>query len=97
MPDTDEIKDVTSYYAGKGVLKAERKGRNTLVLTDLGGPNNITFDPKNWNNPYEIAYYWHPHDNSPQSSVLGSEFSYYSEAEVDGWQDKSLFDLFQLF
>lgn len=89
------IIDVSEYY--KGCMKAERKGCNTLVLTDLGGPNNVAFDPKERDNPYELLYLWHNYESSPQSSVLGSEVSYWSEAEIAGWQDKSLFDLFQLF
>ena len=97
LPSPDAIVDVTIYYNWPGVLKAERKGCNTLILTDLGGPNNAAFAESERDNPYELIYRWHSSPTSPQSSVSGSEVSYFSEDEVKGWQEKSLFDLFQLF
>lgn len=76
--------DVTEYFAQhyEGVVRAERKGSNVLILYDAG-------------DEYELVYRWLPSEHAELSRVLGSELTRWEKDEVD--PEQSLFEQFRLF
>ena len=76
--------DVTEYFAQhyEGVVKAERRGVDVLVLFDAG-------------DKYELEYRWLVSEHAELCRVLGSEVSHWDKDEVD--PGKSLFEQFRLF
>ncbi len=78
------IIDVTEYFAAhyEGVVKAERRGSNVLILLDEG-------------EKYELSYRWLVSEHAELSRVLGSEVTRWDKCEVD--LGKPLFEQFRLF
>lgn len=78
------ILDVTEYFAQhyEGVVKAERRGSDVLILYDTG-------------DGYELVYRWLVSEHAELSRVLGSEVTRWDHDEVDPGQ--SLFEQFRLF
>lgn len=76
--------DVTEYFAARyeGVVKAERKGSNVLILFDEG-------------DHFELTYRWLPNEHAELFRVLGSEVSRWDTSEVD--LSVPLFEQFRLF
>ena len=74
--------DVTDYFAAhyEGVVKAERRGCDVLVLFSEG-------------DGYELVYRWLVAEHAELSRVLGSEVTRWDKDEVDPGQ--SLFEQFQ--
>jgi len=104
----NEIVDVTEYFQTRysdikdyKVLKAERKGTETLVLAKLDYPNNCTVDPTARRNRFEVTHRWHKDCQSPLSSVQGSDVNYLTFKEVKSaivkTEPKHLFDILQVF
>ena len=76
--------DVTEYFAAhyEGVVRAERKGSNVLVLFDTG-------------DGYELVYRWLVSEQAELCRILGSEVTRWDHDEVDPC--KPLFEQFRLF
>jgi hypothetical protein len=76
--------DVTEYFAAhyEGVVKAERKGGDVLVL--------FAADDK-----YELEYRWLVSEQAELCRVLGSEVTRWGKDEVD--PTRRLFEQFRLF
>lgn len=76
--------DVTDYFAQhyEGVVKAERKGSNVLVLYDAG-------------DHFELSYRWLVSEHAELCRVLGSEVTRWGKDEVD--LAMPLFEQFRLF
>lgn len=76
--------DVTEYFASnyEGVVKAERKGSNVLILFSEG-------------DGYELVYRWLVSEHADLCRVLGSELTRWDKGEVD--PGKPLFEQFRLF
>ena len=76
--------DVTEYFAAhyEGVVKAERKGGNVLVLYDVG-------------DHFELSYRWLVSEHADMCRVLGSEVTRWDKDEVD--PARPLFEQFRLF
>ena len=76
--------DVTEYFAARyeGVVRAERRGGDVLVLFDAG-------------DNYELTYRWLVTEHAELFRVLGSEVTRWGKDEVDPGQP--LFDQFRLF
>jgi hypothetical protein len=78
------ILDVTDYFAARyeGVVKAERRGGDILILFRDG-------------DGYELTYRWLVSEHAELSRVLGSEVTRWSKDEVD--PALPLFEQFRLF
>lgn len=78
------ILDVTGYFAARyeGVVRAERRGSDVLVLFTYG-------------DGYELTYRWLVSEHAELCRVLGSEVSRWDKHEVD--VAMSLFEQFRLF
>lgn len=76
--------DVTDHFAAhyNGVVMAERRGGDVLILFDAGGG-------------YELVYRWLVSEHAPLFRVQGSELTRWRKAEVD--LSESLFQQFRLF
>lgn len=87
---TESIVDVTDQFK---CLKAEQRDVDVLILRKLGDPIQ-RLDRETAE--YELEYRWL---SNPRHvcCVLGNEFSFWRPEEIEGWQNKSLFDVFQLF
>ena len=93
----DEVIDVTWIFEndslfGLGLVKAERKGTNTLILREFkdrtrrvdGSLCKVCLD-----------YWWHRNCRVSTRSVLGTERTWWKDNEID--QDKCLFEQVNLF
>lgn len=78
------ILDVTDYFAQhyQGVVRAERRGGDVLVLYDTG-------------DRFELIYRWLVSEQGELCRVLGSEVTRWDKNEVDPGQP--LFEQFRLF
>ncbi len=86
--------DLTSKF--KGCLKAEAKEKNLLILWPR---NNESYYPECI---YELQYKWLSRtvENDYDENwvcVSGSECQYFEAKDAIGWQQKSLFDIFNLY
>jgi len=97
---TDVTNEAQTFFAGE-VLKAERNGTNTLILVKLDHANGVTLDRSERRNRYQIHYRWHQSPDSPLTSVMGTENTYWPRKDVAEIlrkaNPKSLFDVFNLF
>jgi hypothetical protein len=87
---TETAVDVTDKFT---CLKAEQRGADVLILRRLDEPVR-RLDGKIAQ--YEVEYRWLS-DPRYVCCVLGNEFSFWQAGEINGWQHKSLFDVFRLF
>jgi len=96
MKDVAQTQDVTVTFKQwcANVLKAERKGCNTLILRRC---EHLTRACDGRARRFCVEYRWHASETSDLNSVQGNEFTYFGYREVSGWKKKSLFELFQLF
>lgn len=78
------IIDVTEYFAAhyEGVVKAERRGGDVLVLYDTG-------------DRFELSYRWLVSEHAELCRVLGSELTRWEKDEVE--PSGLLFEQFRLF
>lgn len=84
--------DVTAHF---DCVKAERKGKNTLILRKLDQVSRAACDGRP--RRFELEYRWHSSEQADLSSVQGNEFTYQGYRDIQGYKSKSLFDLFRLF
>lgn len=102
MMDALESVDVTDEGRNRGllgwagVIRADRQGANTLILTRMENPVK-RFDGKKA--AYRLEYRWHPSPDSDLTEVRGREFSYWQGREIPGAVGgrEDLFEHFQLF
>lgn len=89
--------DVTEQFQkwSSTVLKAERKGVNTLILYRCTELSSAAFDGRA--RRFQLEYRWHKSPESDLNAVQGNEYTYQGYRDIRGWKKKSLFDLFQLF
>ena len=107
MDTIEPIIDVTEAakkYISPKVVKAERKGKNVLVLIRLLQPNGITFDPAYRQAQWQLEYRWLSRLTGTDDeicNVQGNEHSYHGRRTVARCVRKRnpvhLFDAFQLF
>ena len=83
MTDTIEQLDAELFDA----IRAERDGRNTLILRKLDKPFR-RFDKVMAH--YELEYRWHRSEEAEVCEVLGNDFSFWAEGELD--TDQSMFE-----
>jgi len=87
---TESIVDVTDQFK---CLKAEQRDADVLILRKLDAPiQRMDGEPAE----YELEWRWL---SNPRHvcCVQGNEFSFWRPEEIEGWENKSLFDVFQLF
>lgn len=89
---TDEVK--TELVQPEGLIRAEREGKNTLILSRLEHPIK-RFDRKTAR--YSLEHRWHPSDAADVHSVQGNDFTYWQEKEITrALRGDSLFDCFEI-
>lgn len=90
-------RDVLRHFPGAS--QAETRGCNTLILWRL---DDLFPRADGQRARYQLTWWWHatPPEDDPHGSVLGDEYTYWTEKEIrelglPGRQ--SLFDAFNLF
>jgi len=86
--EIEEIRNVAVRFPF--ALKAERKGKNTLILRRMGKPIRRSDKAKAI---YELEYRWHNDEES--WNVVGNKYSYWTKKEID--LNISLFEQINLF
>ena len=88
---SDQVVDISRHFPK--AFKAERKGRNALIMYDLGEDTIRRFDGKEAR--WELNYRWLSCDNDDEAAcVKGSENTYWRDDEWD--ENASLFDNFNV-
>jgi hypothetical protein len=87
---TETVVAVTDQFK---CLKAEQRDADVLILRKLDAPiqraDGETAE-------YELEYRWLSNPRHVYC-VQGNEFSFWRPEEIEGWENKSLFDVFRLF
>ena len=104
--ETETVFDITEAMQqgerNSNIVKAEAKGANVLILRKLIKP----FHPMDKSLcHFQIEYRWLSKPifseadvkNENFVCVQGNEFTYWKKKEVQGYETKSLFDMFNLF
>ena len=89
---TQEV-DKESFTARGTLIKAERKGTNTLILYKHKPVKR--FDGKT--GTLTLVYRWHKNDQVEVYCVMGEEDTIWKPKELGDYEHKSLFDLVNLF
>lgn len=90
----DVAKEVgTETFRPGDVLKAERRGANTLILYKLSGKVQ-RFDGKK--GVLLLVHRWHLNENADIHAVQGEDRTIWTHKELGDWEHKSLFDLVSL-
>lgn len=94
MTEVDEIQDVTEHtdIAHHSILRAERRGNNTLILRKL------PCKQRRVDGEYatlQLEHRWHSSATAPICNVLGNDYTLWVEGELK--IDEPLFDQVDLF